>query len=123
MVDGAPFTAAFERDHLHMTVAVAGDVTADDLERFQAACADAGRRRRREWTVDARQLGEGAATFARALVWLRRTWGHVCVLNPSADLQEALEALDVHHSIVVRTDSRADDRPSPTVVDQPAVGG
>lgn len=103
-----PFTAAFDRDHVHMTITVSGAYGGDDLESFQAAVVDACRGRRREWTVDAAGLSDtDGPAFVDAMLWLRAEWGHVCLLNPPPDLQAAVREVGADRSIVVRSDARS----------------
>lgn len=103
-----PFTSTFERDHVHMTVTVAGRFERADVEPFQAALGEACRGRRREWTINAAELADSNETaFVEALAWLRATWGHVCLLNPPPRLRAAVEAAGAERTLVVRSDARA----------------
>jgi len=100
------FTATFDRDHSHITVAISGDFAATDLERLQAEFAAASRGRPREWTIDAAGLRQADASLVDGLLWIRSELGHVCLLNPPADLSERITEVGADHQIVVRSDSR-----------------
>ncbi|QXC60877.1 STAS domain-containing protein [Aquihabitans sp. G128] len=106
MEQNPSFTAEFDRDHVHMTVTVSGTFDASDLDAFEAAVGEAGRGRRREWTIDARDLEAADPAFGEALLWIRAEHGHVCLLNPSPAVRAVFEETGADARIVVRSDAR-----------------
>lgn len=99
--------SSFARNHLLMSVTLSGDFERTDVDRFQAEVVAACRGRRREWTLDVRDLEFADSAFVGALQWLRTTWGPVCVLNPTPAVRRLLEVTGVDTTIVVRSDARA----------------